>query len=226
MNKNDVFLIMKAIASDPFFKDYKVRKSDNVVINKTEWGWFRIEPDYYNTYDLNRKELALEIMPLYEIRFNVLHKWFEKYSKKKMDDQRDNCSIIVGGEDFGETNEFYFLENRIDYENDLKKFVREVTTTSKKIFSRFASLEDYYNFYIAGVLEGKRNLPDEGFDWVIEYLIATRLVEPSSYGIVKNLVLKQIEFMKGRNNPNILLYYDELPMILEDLESTDFNIDK
>ena len=66
-------------------------------------------------------------------------------------------------------------------------------------------------------------MPDGGFGWVVRYLIATKLVAPSNYGLVKSLIMDRVEFLKGRNEPNIMMYYNELPMIIDDLESTDFS---
>ena len=226
MNKKDVLFIMEAITLDPYFKDYRIRKSDNAIYSKSEIGWQRIVPHYYNTYDLSRNELALEITPFYEIRFNVLHKWFEKYSKKQIKTQRDDCSLIFVGDKLGTINEFYFLENRKDFDKDLKRIKEEVTAISKVVFSKYTTLEGYYDYCIGDVLKGERKLPDVSFEWVIEYLIVTRLVAPSYYEKIKRLVLEQVDFMKRRNEPNVKMYYNELPVILEDLENTDFSSDK
>ena len=74
MNKSDVLSIVENIALNPFFKNYVVRKSDASIIFKSEVGYKRIQFQYYNSYDLKRDQLALEITPNYDIRFNVLHK--------------------------------------------------------------------------------------------------------------------------------------------------------
>ena len=226
MNKNDVLKIIEAIASDPYFKEYKIKKSDASIILKSDTGYRRILFQYYNTYDLRRKQLALEIKPNYDIRFNVLHKWFEKYSKRTLADQRNDYSVGFIGSMIGATDDFYFLESRKEYYVDLQSLYDEVVRNANNIFSKFATLESYYNYCINDVLNGKRELPDEGFEWVTEYLIAAKLVSPSNYELVKSLVLKRAEWMMGRNNPNMKLYYNELPTILADLDSTDFTSGK
>lgn len=119
-------------------------------------------------------------------------------------------------------SEFYFLESRKDFEKDLRKIKIEVVENAKLIFSKFSKLEGYYEYCIGDVINNKRQLPNEGFDWVVEYLIATKVIDPSNYELVKGLVLQRVEYMKGRNNPNIKLYYPEIPTILKDLENTDF----
>ena len=121
MNKKDVLEILEVVASDVYFNDFTIRKSDNSIICKTDYGYKQVSFKYYNSYDLSRNGLALEITPSYNVRFNVLHKWFEKYSKRSLADQRDDYSIGFVGEMIGKINEFYFLENLKGYENDLHK---------------------------------------------------------------------------------------------------------
>lgn len=223
MNKKDVLKIMETIASDPFFHEYKVRRSDNAIVLKDIVGYKQIVPHYYNTVDLSRNcELALEIRPFYEIRFNILHKWFEKYSKKTIKDQRDKNSLMFWGEKINKTNEFFFLENHIDYDKDIILLRKQIVDNAKKLFSHFTNLNRYYDYCIGNVLKGMQELPDVGFDWVIEYLIATKLVAPSNYEYVKKLILQRVDYMMSRNEPNTAFYYDDLPMILDDLEGTDF----
>lgn len=222
MNKKDVINIMGAIVSDSYFREFVVRKSDASIIRKLPFGFMRVIPRYYNTYDLVRDDLALEITPFYEIRFNVLHKWIEKYSKRALQYQRDDYSIAFWGDKLGTTNEFFFLENREDFEIDFQKLYIDIVRNAKHVFSKYSSLDSYYDYCINDVLNGKRQFPDEGFEWVIEHLIATRIVAPSNYERVKEHVLQRVDWMMDRGNPNMELYYNDLPMILGDLESTDF----
>lgn len=226
MNKKDVLEILEVVASDVFFKDFKIRKSDNSIICKTDYGYKQVSFKYYNSYDLSRNGLALEITPSYNVRFNVLHKWFEKYSKRSLADQRDDYSIGFVGEMIGKINEFYFLENLKGYENDLHKLYDEVVKNAKQLFTKYETLDCYYNYYIDDVIKGEKSFPSHGFEWVVEYLIATKIVAPANYDFVKKLILKRVEFMMSRKEPNTALYYNDIPMILEDLESTDFSSGK
>jgi hypothetical protein len=226
MNKNDVLFILENVTMNPYFKDFKLRRSDAVIISRQKWGWQRIVPNPYNSYDLSRKELALEIKPCYGVRFNILHKWVEKYSKKELKVQRDKSSIAFIGRQLGVKNEFYFLESREDFDKDIRSFTLELTEIAKQVFSKFKGIEDYYEYCIGDVLRGKRDFPDIAFDWVLERLIATKVVRPSDYNIVKKLVLERVEYLHSRGEPNVELYYDELPAILEDLEQTDFQSGK
>lgn len=226
MNKNDVLNIMEVIASDVFFKDYKIRKSDCSIICKTDYGYKRIAFIFYNSYDLSREDLALEITPAYDIRFNILHKWFEKYSKRCLTDQKDSYTVGFTGNMIGGTNEFYFLENKKDYSKDFHILYNEVIRNARKVFTRFSTLNEVYKYCINDVINGIREFPDSSFEWTIRYLIVTQLVSPSNYERVKELILQRIEYMMSRNEPNTLMYYNDLPTILKDLESTDFTSGK
>ncbi len=226
MNKNDVLNLMEVVISNPLFENFVIKKSDNSIFYKDDYGFKRVHFWYYNSYDLERDALALEVQPKFHVRFNVLHKWFEKYSKRTLRDQRDQHSLGFVGSMLGTSDEIYFLENRKDYNKDLKRLCEFVVNHSKQVFTKFQTLEDYYNYCINDVILGKRELPDEGFEWVTEYLIATKIVKPSSYDFVKTIILQRVEWMKGRNNPNIELYYNDIPAILDDLENTDFSTGK
>ena len=44
--------------------------------------------------------------------------------------------------------------------------------------------------------------------------------------IVKKLILERVDYMYGRKEPNVEMYYDSLPEIIKDLEETDFTTGK
>ena len=124
------------------------------------------------------------------------------------------------------TDEICFLENRKDYNKDLQALHHVVIENANLVFPKYGTLKAYYEYRIEDVLKGKQEFPDTGFEWVIRYLIATKIVAPSDYDKVKELILLRIDFMMGRGEPNTKMYYDDLPKILEDLENTDFKSGK
>jgi len=67
-------------------------------------------------------------------------------------------------------------------------------------------------------LEGKQQLPDIGADWAFEYLTLTRIISPKDYEIVKDVIIKQIEWMNKRQEPNIVEYYPRLEEIIDSME--------
>ncbi len=222
MNKQDVLIILEAIASDDYFKDYQIRKSDNSIIYKTANGYKRVRLVYYNSFDLERKDLALEIQPHYEVRFNVLHKWFEKYSKRELKYQRDDDSVRFWGAKLGLVDEYYFLENRNYYEEDLNRMKVDVINNARDLLEKYSSLECCYQYLVDDEMKGNHPLPYIGIEWFFERLILARIIAPQNYDAVKQFFLKRLDEMIGWKEPNIMMYYNDLPMILEDLENTDF----
>lgn len=224
MNKQDVLKMLEVIASDDYFKGYQIRKSDNSIIYKTANGYKRVRLWYYNTFDLERNDLALEIQPYYEVRFNVLHKWFEKYSKRELKYQRDDDSIRFWGEKLGLVDSYFFLENRNHYEEDVNRMKVDVINNAKDLLEKFSSLEYCYHYLVVDEMKGNHPLPNIGIEWFFERLILTRLIAPQNYYTVKMFFLQKIDKMVGWKEPNVMMYYDDLPNILEDLENTDFGL--
>ena len=104
--------LIDLLTDEPFYSDFKFRKRDKSFIKKTEFGFEALSlENYWIGYDLKRDKEALVIQPLYLKRFDILHKWFEKFSFKTLSDQRDNYSIGFDGKMLGETDFFYFLLN-------------------------------------------------------------------------------------------------------------------
>ena len=86
------------------------------------------------------------------------------------------------------------------------------------VFLAYTSLQDMYNHEIIPLLEGRKELPDVGADWVFRNLTLTRIVSPDDYERVKELILAQVRFMAGRNEPNIIEYMPRLDEIISAME--------
>lgn len=86
------------------------------------------------------------------------------------------------------------------------------------MFSHYANLQNMYDRRIVPILEGKQQLPDIGADWAFEYLTLTRIISPKDYEIVKDVIIKQIEWMNKRQEPNIVEYYPRLEEIIDSME--------
>ena len=87
-----------------FFSGYKFRKRDYSLFFKTEGGKQFIELDHWRGRDTS----SLVIYPVYGVRFDILHKWFEKFSVKTLQDQRDRASISFSGSMLGLQDELNF----------------------------------------------------------------------------------------------------------------------
>lgn len=202
-----------------YFSEFKFRKKDCRFIKKTTDGFNVIELQFWDGYDSDRDCRALVIKPLYLKRFDVLHKWFEKYSFKALADQRDNYSIGFDGGMINGTLQFYFRLDKVDFNTDFNKFKNEVIQKSKEIFESIRSINDLYDTEIIPILEGKKELPNVGADWVFEYLKLCLIVDSKNYNNLKSIILKQVEIMYKSGEPNIKEYYLQINHILSDIET-------
>ncbi len=220
MNKTFITKIIEGIQQDPYFAEFKYRKRDYSFIKRDQLGFEAIELQHHDDYDLKRDCMAKSVYPLYLRRFDILHRWFEKYSFRTLIDQRDSYSVIESEPLYADLNlsYYYFKYDGEDFEKDLKHLVDDVKERSQKFFTKYKTLEDMYHHEIIPILEDKVKLRDVGADWVFEYLKLCKIVAPENYSQLKEILLKQVEFMYRRGEPNIEIYYPKLEEILEDLE--------
>ena len=86
--------IIKDLLNLDFFSEYKFRKRDSSFLLKTKGGKQFIEMDHW----IDEATSSLVIYPIYGVRFDILSKWFEKFSMKNLQDQRDGASIDFSGD--------------------------------------------------------------------------------------------------------------------------------
>lgn len=142
-----------------FFSGYKFRKRDYSLFFKTEGGKQFIELDHWRGRDTS----SLVIYPVYGVRFDILHKWFEKFSVKTLQDQRDRASISFSGSMLGLQDELNFDINGDGYLNEFEN-VQIILKCAEYVFSEYSSLDKLYNKTILPVLDGETELPDVGAD--------------------------------------------------------------
>ena len=212
--------ILNRLATEPELREFKVRKYDETLIKKIKDGVERINfDDHFQSVDLSNHELALEIRPIFVRRFDVLSKWFEKYSFKELKIQRNNVQIFNGISN----EEFLFYNSGEHFEEQYKKLRNKVIEKAQVFFYDYATLEQLYQKEVFTILTGDKKMRDVGADWIFEYLKLTWIVDRVNYNKLKALILKQIEFMMfGRKykEPNIARYYDRLDEIFADIEQS------
>lgn len=202
--------IIERLKSEDFLMDFKFRKRDNCFIWHENGIGSMIELDHWI------RDNMLTIYPIYIVRFDILKKWFEAYSFKTLRDQRDNPSVGFSGNMLERQDKFIFTESTIDTE--YCKLCDTIKECAEIVFSHYANLQNMYDRRIVPILEGKQQLPDIGADWAFEYLTLTRIISPKDYEIVKDVIIKQIEWMNKRQEPNIVEYYPRLEEIIDSME--------
>ena len=89
---------------------------------KTKGGKQFIEMDHW----IDEATSSLVIYPIYGVRFDILSKWFEKFSMKNLQDQRDRASIAFSGDMLSMQDKFYFNLNGEKYATDFNELQAKV----------------------------------------------------------------------------------------------------
>ncbi len=112
---------------------------------------------------------SLVIYPIYGVRFDILSKWFEKFSMKNLQDQRDRASIGFSGDMLSMQDKFYFNLNGEKYATDFNELQAKVQKCTEYVFSEYSSLDKLYNKTILPFLNGEVYLPDVGYTTAKNY---------------------------------------------------------
>lgn len=208
--------IISDLMRNNYFSEFKFRKRDMRIYVQTKYGKQYVDFDYWmNPYSI---ESSLVVYPQYMVRFEVLEKWFERFSVKPLQVQRDSYTSGFSGKMIGLPDEFIFLCDRSNYSEQLEKLINTVKRCSEYSFSKFSSLKDLYEYWIAPVLANKKSLPTTGADWVFEYLTLCKIINPHGYQQFKKMVRTHVEEMNARKEPNIIEYYDNFDNIISYME--------
>ena len=164
---------------------------------------------------------VMVVYPQYLVRYDILSKWFEKFSFKSLQDQRDGCYVGFSGEMLGSQDRFMFRYDRSNLMSELVRLKECIKRDGSEVFDAYSSLDKAYDRKIAPVLTGTTALPIIGADWFFENLTLCRIVHPEEYEKLKEIHLKHAEAMYGREEPNISKYYDRLSEILTYLENVE-----
>ncbi len=213
--------VVADLMSEPFFADFKVRKRDSMfhLVHNGIRKSVRIHHVFNHVY-------YFDIEPVYGVRFDVVMKWFEKFSFKPIQIQRDNTTVGFSGNMLGQQDWFVFhkYDDDTQYEEKYKLLRDTIISCATTVFTKFQTLEDYYINKIQPLLDGNTELPWGGADWIFEYLTGCKIVAPENYNRLKEILLRHVEERHARNEPNIMSYYDRMDEILNYLENYDFKV--
>lgn len=211
--------IVPELLSDPYFSEFKFRKRDSRIYMKTKDGQKYISLEHrWQGYDKQGNTIILH--PLYFIRFDILHKWFEKYSFKDLRTQLDTWSFGFDGRELKRTDEFEFHNNGYEYAEMFNLFKDTVINCAKKVFNDYGTLTQCFEKEVAPIFAGEKNLFLGGVDWLFDSLVTCRIVSPENYPKLKEMIMHNFDERMKRNEPNIRHYYHRLPEIIADLEAT------
>lgn len=220
MRKVDVKCFINLIQEKSFLEDFKFRNRDTSLIKKTKQGFEMIEFQIWENKEqlYSNNNFSVIVKPLYLKRFNVLHKWFERFSFKSIIDQRDNYSIGFDGGQLKGRDEF--ILNEENFENDFKLLKKNVEKNSKLVFNKFRDIEDIYDYSIKPLLSREANFPNVGADWIFEYLSIVKIVNEEELETFNNILYPHITEMYQKKEPNIIEYYSRYNEILSYLKES------
>ncbi|MDE6646546.1 MAG: hypothetical protein K2K03_01720 [Prevotella sp.] len=204
--------LVSDIMADPFFSDYKFKKSDNMLYRCDGGSRICIKLPHWRDYGECR------IRVLYGRRFEILTRWFEKFSCLTLRDQRSNDNVIHGNTYYGLDDDIYFDYNFSDYDQKVRKFIPMLKENLTRFLKKYSTLEDFYNVDVLPVITNNKELPDVGANWIFIYLTLGFLVDKDNYPTLKKKILERVEWMHGRNEPNVAHYYDRMDEIISYME--------
>lgn len=205
--------IISDIKNDSFFSEYKFKKSENMLYLRDDDSTLFVELDHWQDYG----ECTIRIT--YGRRFEILTKWFEKFSFKTLRDQRNNPDVMCDNTDFGQEEYIYFDYNFSDYKEKMRVMLPMIKENLTSFAKKYSTLENYYREDVLPIIRGDKELPDVGADWIFIYLTVGFLVDRENYTTLKNIILERVEWMHRRNEPNVAHYYDRMDEIITYMEN-------
>lgn len=210
--------IIDRLLSEKALSSYKYVKKNTSLNRKFNEGIEMIMLQYWEGFDLERDEMAVVVRPLYLKRFDAVHLWFNQYSYKKVSDLKYNYTIGLQGAQLGVQDEFFFLLNNDEFEQDYMKLKDIVLSQSTFVFNKFQDVVDVYNYKVKPMLQDDYKLLLHGGDWIFESLYMARKVSYSEYGELKEKLKGHFKIMFDKGEPNAIEYYPKFDKIVSEIE--------
>lgn len=210
--------VMRDLKNLPFLQEFKYRKSSprRFYIKDKE----RI---LYVEFTCNNYGGILFLEPSYGVRYNILHKWFEKFCKKNLSSQRSTYSYAFTGHmiDDSQKGFYYFDCDGNNYDDEFRKLSRDMHVDIQYLLTHYSTLDKCYETEILPCLKKEMELPDAGVDWIFKDMALCKLISPKDFASFKGLVMSRLEWLRSRDEPNVMLYGNEIEDIIHYLETTD-----
>lgn len=90
-------------------------------------------------------------------------------------------------------DKFYFRLDKNGYSDDFNNFRVNLEKCAMYVFAEYSSLDKLYDRTILPILNGKANLPDVGADWIFIDLALCKLVNPTNFYKLKQIILSHVK---------------------------------
>lgn len=121
MKKGLFDTIISDLRSDDFFSDSKFVRTYNTLILRNRDGFVAVDLQHwrdFEDYDDESETESCAIRPVYGRHFDILNKWFEKFSFKELNDQRYGFDIMR----YNISEEEQIVYIKYDFSNYEEKF--------------------------------------------------------------------------------------------------------
>ena len=181
-----------------------------------------------------RKEVRLEhrcswtywlaVEPIFRVRFNILHKWFEKFCVRPIKYQRDDRSVGFSYRMMDSKNPQFveFRRDGSDYSELFPPLKESILKYAEHVFKTYSSLEDMYE-RDAKPLYTMDEPIIKSYHNLFYNLILTKIFDPNNYERMKEIAYKSAKWQCEHYVIDMKeFYYPRLDEIIDYLESYDF----
>ena len=210
------------LSKEPFMAEFKYLKSKSRFVLQ--------KGDVRNTIAFTRWVNGLGFLivtPEYEVRYESITKWIEKFSYKHASYLKYDYNVGYVGNMLNMIRDFKLELDGANY-RALYPVIRDtIKYCASYVFTRYDSLEHYFEYDVLPKITGEEALPKDGADWILEYLAACKLVAPQMYPEFKRKIVAHIDemylYVNGRKirEGNVAKYDGRWDEIFDYLENTD-----
>lgn len=226
--------IVRDLNATEFFKDFKYVKSKKSLVKKDALGFYKVYFRHWLTVKDDGAphrgkfgDPAINIHPVIERRFDILHKWYEPFCHIPIAEQRtietqmlSRSQYNLGGDDF------CFFIDESDYHSEFVVLYNQLMFQCNFFWDKYNSLETAYKELIIPILDENIDKNKVGVYWLFRILALCLLINPNNYQILKQKMREYIEYNYQQKEPNIVPFYDRFDEIFDYLEHYDFTKEK
>ncbi|MDO4335576.1 MAG: hypothetical protein Q4C37_07105 [Bacteroidales bacterium] len=213
--------LISDLQQNSFFAGFKYQKSESAFVKESNGRKLRIRLWHSRDYPIS----VIKIHPQYDLRFDILHRWYERFDFRTVKDQRtiftlsfDECHL-PDDISLSRDDAFYVDTDSVNYRVQLTQMQDRIVKSVTEIDNRFKTVKDLYDYLIVPVLKGDKALPATGSCWVFVDLALCKYVAPEVYPEFRHIVMSQVEQLYKKGEPNIERIHSNIDEMLDFLET-------